>query len=103
ITAGQGGLRIATELDDGPEMLRAYINGSQAIDNAGRLEEALAMGLDGIDAAHRLGLDRAAGDQLRMQAAWRLIRLGRYPEAERVNRPALEHATLAFNIAASRN
>jgi hypothetical protein len=65
-------------------MLRAYINFSQAIDNDGRVEEALALGLQGVEAARRLGLDRAAGDQLSQQAAWRLIRLGRYAQASRV-------------------
>jgi ATP/maltotriose-dependent transcriptional regulator MalT len=99
IGAGREGLRIATELHDGSEMLRGYINGSQAIDNAGRLEEALLLGLEGVRAAHRLGLDRAAGDQLSQQAAWRLIRLGRFDEAERVVRSALDSATLTFNIA----
>jgi DNA-binding CsgD family transcriptional regulator/tetratricopeptide (TPR) repeat protein len=103
IAAGRDGLRIATELEDGPEMLRAYINGSQAIDNDGQVEEALALGLQGIEAAHRLGLDRAAGDQLSQQAAWRLIRLGRHAQASRVIGPAFENATLSFNIAATRN
>jgi DNA-binding CsgD family transcriptional regulator/tetratricopeptide (TPR) repeat protein len=103
ITAGRDGLGIATELEDGSEILRAYINGSQAIDNDGRVEEALSLGLQGVEAAHRLGLDRAAGDQLSMQAAWRLIRLGRYAQAIRVIRPAFENATLSFNIAATKN
>jgi DNA-binding CsgD family transcriptional regulator len=102
IAAGREGLRIATELEDGSEMLRAYINGSQAIDNDGRVEEALALGLQGVEAAHRLGLDREAGDQLSQQAAWRLIRLGRYTQATRVIGPAFENATLSFNIAATR-
>src|SRR5262249_5364859 len=35
IAAGRGGLRIAAELEDGPEMLRAYINGTQAIHDDG--------------------------------------------------------------------
>jgi DNA-binding NarL/FixJ family response regulator/tetratricopeptide (TPR) repeat protein len=103
IAVGRAGLRIATELEDGPEMLRAYINGSQAIDNDGRVEEALTLGLQGVEAAHRLGLDRAAGDQLSQQAAWRLIRLGRYSQASRVISPAFENATLSFNIAATRS
>jgi ATP/maltotriose-dependent transcriptional regulator MalT len=103
IAAGREGLRIANELDAGGELLRAYINGSQAIDDDGRLEEAIALGLQGIEAAHRHGLDRADGDHLRMQTAWRLIRVGRLDEAERVVRPAFENATLAFNIAATKN
>jgi ATP/maltotriose-dependent transcriptional regulator MalT len=103
IAAGREGLRIATELEAGSETLRAYINGSQAIDDDGRLEEALALGLEGAAVAHRLGLDRHAGDQLRMQAAWRLIRLGRFGDADSVIRPAVENATLQFNIAATKN
>src|SRR5262249_59995329 len=69
----------------------------------GRGDGALARGLRGGEAAHRLGLDRAAGDQLSQQAAWRLIRLGRYAQASRVIGPAFENATLSFNIAATRN
>jgi ATP/maltotriose-dependent transcriptional regulator MalT len=103
IAAGRDGLRLATELSDGAEMLRSYINGSTAVDNDGRLEEALALSLEGVAVAHRLGLDRAAGDQLSFQAAWRLIRLGRFAEAQRVIAPAFENATLVFNIAATRN
>src|SRR5262249_9621470 len=68
----------------------------------GRGDGALARGLRGGEAAPRLGLARAAGDQLSMQAAWRLIRLGRYAQASRVIGPAFENATLSFNIAATR-
>jgi ATP/maltotriose-dependent transcriptional regulator MalT len=103
IEAGREGLRLSTELGDGPEITRAYINASQAIDDDGQLEEALALGLEGVEVAHRLALDRAAGDHLRMQAAWRLIRLGRFAQAERVISPAVENATLVFNVAASGN
>jgi DNA-binding CsgD family transcriptional regulator/tetratricopeptide (TPR) repeat protein len=103
IAAGRRGLEIAIELGDGAEMLRGYINGSQVIDNAGHVEEALALGLQGVTAGDRLGLDRAAGDQLRAQAAWRLIRLGRFAEAEEMIRPALEGASVAFNIAGARS
>jgi DNA-binding CsgD family transcriptional regulator/tetratricopeptide (TPR) repeat protein len=103
ILAGRRGLELAVELEDGAEMLRGYINGSQVIDNAGHIEEALALGLEGVATGDRLGLDRAAGDQLRSQAAWRLIRLGRFAEAEDVIRPALEGATVAFNIGGTRS
>src|SRR6202035_2361289 len=80
--------------------MRAYINGSQAIDDAGNLVEALALGVEGIATGERLGMSRVAGDQLRCQAAWRLQRLGRYTEAERLVTEALERATTPFNIAA---
>jgi DNA-binding CsgD family transcriptional regulator/tetratricopeptide (TPR) repeat protein len=103
IGAGRRGLEIAVQLGDGAEMLRGYINGSQVIDNAGRIKEALALGLEGVAAGERLGLDRAAGDQLRSQAAWRLIRLGRFAAAEETIRPAVEGATVSFNIAGTRS
>jgi hypothetical protein len=47
-------------------------------------------------------MSRVAGDQLRCQAAWRLLRLGRYAKAERIVTEALERATTPFNIAAGR-
>jgi hypothetical protein len=65
---------MAKELGSAEDIVRAYINGSQGIDNAGRIEEALAMGLEGISVADRLGMSRSGGDQLRGQAAWRLQR-----------------------------
>ncbi len=102
MASGRRALEIATELGLPVEIHRAYINGSQAIDDAGRIQEALEMGLEGIEAARRHGFERAAGDQLRVQAAWRLARMGRLDEAERVIKPALEAATTQFNIAASK-
>jgi class 3 adenylate cyclase len=102
IAAGREALQIAMELGLSREIVRAYINGSQAIDDAGRTREALEMGLEGIGVAARLGFDRDAGDQLRVQAAWRLARMGQLAEAERVVRPALEAATTPFNVAGSK-
>jgi class 3 adenylate cyclase/tetratricopeptide (TPR) repeat protein len=101
VASGRKGLKIAGEFGLATEILRAYVNGSQAIDDAGRPQEALAMGIEGIDAARRLGMDRAAGDQLRVQAAWRLARMGRLAEAEKVIEPAMRAATTPFNVAAS--
>ncbi len=102
MASGRRALEIATELGLPVEIHRAYINGSQAIDDAGRIQEALEMGLEGIEVARRLGFERYAGDQLRVQAAWRLARMGRLDEADRVIKPALEAATTQFNIAASK-
>ena len=99
IAAGRRALEISTELGLTREIVRAYVNGSQAIDDAGRMREALEMGLEGIEVARRLGFDRAAGDQLRMQAAWRLSRMGRLTEAEQILQPGLERATTPFNVA----
>jgi class 3 adenylate cyclase/tetratricopeptide (TPR) repeat protein len=101
ITSGRRALEIATNLGLGYEIQRAYINGSQAIDDAGRMQEALEMGLEGLEVVRGLGFDRSSGDQLRVQAAWRLARMGRLAEAERVIKPAMEAATTPFSVAAS--
>jgi DNA-binding CsgD family transcriptional regulator/tetratricopeptide (TPR) repeat protein len=103
IAAAREGLRIAKEIGSAEDIVRGYINGSQAIDDVGRVEEALALGMEGIAAAEQLGMGHAAGDQLRMQAGWRLSRMGRLQDAERMIRPALEGATSAFNVAGLQN
>lgn len=103
IASGRRGLKVATENGLAVEILRAYVNGSQAIDDAGRMREALEMGFEGIEVARRLGLDRQSGDQLRVQAAWRLARMGRFAEAEDVVRPTMEAATTPFSVAASKS
>jgi class 3 adenylate cyclase/tetratricopeptide (TPR) repeat protein len=99
IASGREGLRIATEFELVEEVMRAYVNGSQAMDNSGRMQDALELGIEGIEAARRLGMERASGDQLRMQAGWRLARMGRFAESESTIQPALEAATTPFNVA----
>ena len=99
IVAGRECIRLANQSGSAEQIARTYINGSQAIDDAGRIGEALAIGRDGIAAADRLGLSRGAGDQLRMQAGWRLLRMGRLEDAERVIQPGLDGATAPFNVA----
>ena len=99
ITCGRQGLAIAQETGSAEQLTRAYINCSQAIDNAGRIEEALALGMEGIVAAERLGMGHASGDQLRLQAEWRLLRMGRLEDAERMLQPMLDRATSPFVVA----
>jgi DNA-binding CsgD family transcriptional regulator len=103
IAAGREGLQIAKEIGSAEDIVRGYVNGSQAIDDTGRIEEALALGMEGIAAAERLGMGHAAGDQLRMQAGWRLLRMGRLLDAERMIRSALDGAANAFNVAGLEN
>jgi class 3 adenylate cyclase len=103
IAAGREGRRIATEHELPEELMRAYVNGSQAMDDAGRMEEALALGREGIETAQRLGMVRHSGDQLRVQAAWRLARQGRFAEAEAVLGPALEGGSGAFTVSATKS
>ena len=75
-------LAIAQELGLLEEISRAYINGSDALDQAGRVEEAVQLAFDGIASAQRLGTDRTSGHFLRAEAGQRLMRLGRWDEAE---------------------
>jgi DNA-binding CsgD family transcriptional regulator/tetratricopeptide (TPR) repeat protein len=71
---------IAEELGLAEELLRAYMNGSDALDEAGRVEDALDLVLAGVDAARRMGLERYFGYLLQGEAAGRLLRLGRFDE-----------------------
>ena len=103
VAAGREGLRIAEEVGSVEEIMRAYVNGSQAIEDAGMVEQALAMGVEGIREGERLGMSRVAGDILRCQAFWRLLRLGRLAEAEAIIKPVLDRASTPFNVAGSRN
>jgi DNA-binding CsgD family transcriptional regulator/tetratricopeptide (TPR) repeat protein len=103
IAAGREGLRIAKEIESAGEMMRGYLNGSTAIYYAGLIEEALALVMEGIREAERLGMSHALGDHLRMAAGWHLSRMGRIGDAERIVRPALDGATTPFNVAGLQN
>jgi len=102
IAAGRKAIRLAEESGSPEEIGRAYVNGSQAIDDAGGLTEALALGLVGIPLVDRLGLSRGPGDQLRGQAGWRLQRIGRLADAERILQTVLENGTSQFILAGVR-
>ncbi len=103
IAAGREGLRIAKEIESAAEVLRGYLNGSTAIYYAGLIDEALALVMEGIREAERLGMSHAQGDQLRMAAGWHLSRMGRIGDAERIILPALDGATTLFNVAGLQN
>jgi hypothetical protein len=48
IEALRDGLRLAKELDAVEELVRSYVNLGQTLDDAGRLEEAAALALEGM-------------------------------------------------------
>jgi DNA-binding CsgD family transcriptional regulator len=75
---------LAEELDLPEELLRSYMNGADALDEAGRVEESLALVLEGVDAARRFGLERHMGRFLEGDAAMRLARVGRFEEATKL-------------------
>jgi DNA-binding CsgD family transcriptional regulator len=82
--------RIAEELGEVELLALTYVYLTQALDAAGRLADALAEALEGIETNRRLGLERFQGGAVMGgQAAWFCFRLGRWQDADRHLRQAL--------------
>ena len=76
--------------DCSPEDLwRAYANLGEAIEQDGRVEEAVELGLEGVELVRPLG-QRNWGAYILGQVASQLVRLGRLDEAERLAATGLE-------------
>ncbi|MFT3865185.1 MAG: DUF2791 family P-loop domain-containing protein [Solirubrobacterales bacterium] len=75
--------RIALGLDLVVEVGRGYVNGSDALDQAGRIDDAIALAEEGIEVCERLGARRSFGDFLAAEITNRQLRSGRWSEAER--------------------
>jgi hypothetical protein len=60
-----------------------------ALEAAGRLADALAEALEGIEAGRRLGLERFQGTTLTVWAAHLCFKLGRWQDADRYGRAAV--------------
>ncbi len=73
---------IATRLGSVEEIGRSYVNGSDALDHSGRLQESIALAREGIEVAHELGVECRFGDFLRSEVAGRLLHTGGWAEAE---------------------
>jgi ATP/maltotriose-dependent transcriptional regulator MalT len=82
--------RLAPEAAEVVVMLRAMVNRSDVLLAAGRMDQAVSVALGGIREARRLGLARSFGPDLGCNATEALVALGRWDEAERVSREALE-------------
>jgi DNA-binding NarL/FixJ family response regulator len=83
-------LEIAKALGFPDELGSAYVNLSDRIDQAGRLEEAAELGIEGMAACEHAGVGRLSGALLASEVALRLIRLGRYQQADDIVTEALE-------------
>ncbi|MDX6630827.1 MAG: hypothetical protein QOH00_3073 [Gaiellales bacterium] len=81
IPIGHEAIAIAEELGDSEELMRAYTNTAQIIEESGDLETALEVTLDGVDTARRIGGEHSWGGFLIGEAGARLVRLGRLREA----------------------
>jgi class 3 adenylate cyclase/predicted ATPase len=75
---------IARRLGAAEEVGRSYVNGSDALDQAGRVAESIALAQEGVELARTLGIDRAFGDFLRADMLGRLIRTGRWIDADKL-------------------
>lgn len=73
---------IARRLRLTEEIARSYINASEALDVAGRVEESIALAEEGIEAAREFGADRHHGDLLRSEIVGRLVRSSRWKDAD---------------------
>jgi DNA-binding CsgD family transcriptional regulator len=87
--SAERGRALATKIGDVAEAGRGYVNGSEALDQAGRLEEAIALTLAGVEHSREAGLLRVHGVLLMAEAAARLLKLGRVDEAVALAEEAL--------------
>jgi ATP/maltotriose-dependent transcriptional regulator MalT len=84
--------RIARAAGSYNPQMRCDISESDALEGAGRHEDAARVARDGIAAAGRHGLARTSGAFLAINLAEPLVSLGRWDEALEVIEQALEHA-----------
>jgi DNA-binding CsgD family transcriptional regulator/tetratricopeptide (TPR) repeat protein len=79
---------LAQELSDDFATTRAYISLGDCLEQQGRIEDALALALEGAAMADRAGV-LAHARYLTGDACWRFVCLGRLDEAEAIAEPAL--------------
>jgi ATP/maltotriose-dependent transcriptional regulator MalT len=84
--------RLATKTGDVILALRRIVYLTDVLLATGRLTEAAAVALDGLEQARQLGLTRWDGPMLACNATEALVPLGRWDQAEQVSREALEAA-----------
>jgi DNA-binding CsgD family transcriptional regulator len=96
-------LAMGTEMSLVEEIGRSYVNGSDALDQVGRIEESIAFAREGIERVRELGADRGLGDFLRGEVAARLMRLARWEEADELLTELLSRAPNGFTEAMCRN
>ena len=97
ITAAKQALAIARRLGLVEEMSRSYVNGSDALDESGHIDESIAMAWEGIESARELGFDRQWGDLLRGEVAGRLLQIGRWQEAEQLLEEVIDRSPTGVN------
>jgi len=94
---------IAEELDLTEEILRSHFNGSDALDQAGRVEQAVDLALRGVARARDVGLERHPGHLMEAEAANRLVRLGRFDQAIELTDRIIDTATSLLAVSSARD
>jgi tetratricopeptide (TPR) repeat protein len=82
--------RVAAELGAAKDEVRACVNLSDLLEDLGRLEEAVAVAMEGIEVARAAGLARTFGAFLAGNAASSLYHLGRWEESAALAQASLE-------------
>jgi DNA-binding CsgD family transcriptional regulator len=82
---------IARELGLVDEVGRSYVNGSDALEHVGRMQESIALAVAGVTECDERG-DRLSGDVLRGEIAGRLLRSGSWDRAAAVLDELLQKA-----------
>ena len=82
-------LAIALELRDFDDIGRAYVNLGDVLDQAGRIDEAAQIALDGLEAGRSLGLGTGYRAMLLGEAAQRRFRAGHWDHAAQLAGRAL--------------
>jgi DNA-binding CsgD family transcriptional regulator len=90
VGAAKEALAIGRELELVEQVGRSYVNGGDALDQAGRIDESIAFAGEGIAVARAFGAERGYGDFLRGEIVGRLFRSGRWDEAEETLSDMLE-------------
>ncbi len=85
----RSGIDLAHELDLPVVALRGYIDLSDVLELMGRHAEALEVASDGVRLAEQVGMARTDGCYLMGNQAESLLRLGRWPEADKLTAGAL--------------
>jgi DNA-binding CsgD family transcriptional regulator len=100
IEYGRDALRIARERRDVEELARAYVNLGETLDRSGRIEDAARTAGEGKVMAVEEGI-RGLGALLGSDEALRLVRLGRWDEADSAVSWALDAAVGGVHAAAA--
>ena len=100
IEYGQEALRIAEDRRDAEEVARAYVNLGETLDRAGRVAEAAKLASDGEVVAIEQGISAIAA-LLASDEAVRLLRLGRWDDADLAVTRALDVAVGGVHAAAA--